>query len=112
MGDKNLNHFTNSRARHKCFCTFVPSFILENPAKAGVEDATLTIHQDRSSRKERASEVPDIGTLMGVTADDADWLIGDEIMGPKLYGEALRCMAAPGTAYDNELMGKDLSLII
>ncbi|RXA21397.1 peptidase M4 family protein [Methanosarcina sp. MSH10X1] len=40
-------------------------------------------------------------------ADDADWLIGDEVMGPKLYGEALRCMASPGTAYDNELMGKD-----
>ena len=41
------------------------------------------------------------------TADDADWLIGDEIMGPKLYGEALRCMASPGTAFDNDLMGKD-----
>lgn len=41
------------------------------------------------------------------TADDADWLIGDEIMGPKLYGESLRCMAAPGTAFDNDLMGKD-----
>ncbi|MEC4684923.1 MAG: M4 family metallopeptidase [Nitrospirota bacterium] len=41
------------------------------------------------------------------TADNADWLIGDEIMGPELYGEALRSMKAPGTAYDNPLMGKD-----
>lgn len=41
------------------------------------------------------------------TADTADWLIGDEIMGPELYGESLRSMAAPGTAYDNPLMGKD-----
>lgn len=37
----------------------------------------------------------------------ADWLIGNEIMGPQLYGEALRSMAAPGEAYDNALMGKD-----
>jgi Zn-dependent metalloprotease len=41
------------------------------------------------------------------TADTADWLIGDEIMGPQLYGEALRSMREPGTAYDNKLMGKD-----
>ncbi len=41
------------------------------------------------------------------TADSADWLIGDEIMGPQLYGEALRSMKEPGTAYDNPLMGKD-----
>jgi len=39
--------------------------------------------------------------------DDADWLIGNEIMGTTLYGEALRSMRAPGTAYDNPLMGKD-----
>ena len=37
----------------------------------------------------------------------ADWLIGNEIMGPELYGEALRSMAAPGEAYDNTIMGKD-----
>jgi Zn-dependent metalloprotease len=41
------------------------------------------------------------------TADTADWLIGDEIMGPRLKGEALRSMSEPGTAFDNELMGKD-----
>lgn len=38
---------------------------------------------------------------------DADWLIGDEIMGPGLYGEALRSMRHPGTAYDNATLGKD-----
>lgn len=37
----------------------------------------------------------------------ADWLIGDGIMGPTLFGEALRSMKAPGTAYDNPLMGRD-----
>ena len=40
-------------------------------------------------------------------AESADWLIGNEIMGPTLYGEALRSMKAPGTAYDNPLLGKD-----
>ena len=39
--------------------------------------------------------------------NDSDWLIGDEIMGSQLYGESLRSMAAPGTAFDNKLMGHD-----
>ena len=38
---------------------------------------------------------------------DSDWLIGDEIMGPKLFGEALRSMKSPGEAYDNSLLGVD-----
>jgi Zn-dependent metalloprotease len=41
------------------------------------------------------------------TPATADWLIGDEIMGPQLYGEALRSMRYPGTAYNNPIMGKD-----
>ncbi|SFC86128.1 M4 family metallopeptidase [Spirosoma endophyticum] len=41
------------------------------------------------------------------TAATADWLIGDEIMGPTLKGQALRSLKAPGTAYNNQLMGKD-----
>lgn len=45
--------------------------------------------------------------FLGQDAHTADWLIGDEIMGPDLYGEALRSMRAPGTAYDNPLLGKD-----
>jgi Zn-dependent metalloprotease len=43
----------------------------------------------------------------GERPDEADWLVGDEIMGPELYGEALRSMAHPGTAYDNAILGKD-----
>jgi Zn-dependent metalloprotease len=45
--------------------------------------------------------------LRGQDFASANWLIGDEIMGPTLYGEALRSMAHPGTAYDNPLLGKD-----
>ncbi|RRJ66039.1 peptidase M4 family protein [Paenibacillus oralis] len=45
--------------------------------------------------------------VKGQTAHDADWLIGNELMAKELQGEALRSMKAPGTAYDNKLMGKD-----
>ncbi|MEU4237717.1 M4 family metallopeptidase [Actinoplanes sp. NPDC026619] len=41
------------------------------------------------------------------TADQADWLIGAEIFTPRVDADALRSMKAPGTAYDNELFGKD-----
>jgi Zn-dependent metalloprotease len=36
----------------------------------------------------------------GETADQADWMIGEGILGPALHGEALRSMKAPGTAFD------------
>jgi Zn-dependent metalloprotease len=45
--------------------------------------------------------------LKGQDAGTANWLIGDEIMAPDLYGEALRSMAHPGTAYDNPTLGVD-----
>jgi Zn-dependent metalloprotease len=41
------------------------------------------------------------------TADEADWLIGSEVFTPDIPADALRSMRAPGTAYDNDLMGKD-----
>jgi Zn-dependent metalloprotease len=45
----------------------------------------------------------------GQTSDpiNANWLIGDNIMGPSLQGQAIRNMKSPGTAYDNQYMGKD-----
>jgi Zn-dependent metalloprotease len=41
---------------------------------------------------------------LGQTADQADWLIGEGIMGPQLPGVALRSLKAPGTAFqfDNQ----------
>jgi Zn-dependent metalloprotease len=38
---------------------------------------------------------------------EADWLIGEDIFTPHIEGDALRSMAAPGTAYDDDLIGKD-----
>ena len=41
------------------------------------------------------------------TARRADWLIGAGLFTAAVKGEALRSMAAPGTAYDDPLIGKD-----
>lgn len=41
------------------------------------------------------------------TAKQATWLIGDDIIVPAQNRDALRSMAAPGTAYDDPIMGKD-----
>lgn len=41
------------------------------------------------------------------TAKKADWLIGQGIFAPNIQGVALRSMRAPGTAYDDPLIGKD-----
>ena len=67
-GGKNLNSFTNIGTNHKCYYTFIPPFVLENLARAGVEDAALTLHQDRLNRIERAFTVPDVATLTAAGA--------------------------------------------
>lgn len=72
--------------------------------------ANLNYFSQSGALNEHYADV--IGTVvtqkvLGQNAEQADWLIGDEIMGPDLFGEALRSMRAPGTAYNNSLMGKD-----
>ncbi len=41
------------------------------------------------------------------TADQADWLIGAGLFTPAVKGRAVRSMEAPGTAYDDPVLGKD-----
>ena len=41
------------------------------------------------------------------TAAKADWLIGAGLLMPKIHGKAIRSMKAPGTAYDDPVLGKD-----
>jgi Zn-dependent metalloprotease len=41
------------------------------------------------------------------TADQADWLIGAGLFTADVNGVALRSMKAPGTAYDDPVLGKD-----
>jgi Zn-dependent metalloprotease len=41
------------------------------------------------------------------TAEEADWLIGEGLFTENVNGVALRSMKAPGTAYDDPVLGKD-----
>jgi Zn-dependent metalloprotease len=43
----------------------------------------------------------------GLDAGQFNWLIGEDVMAPPLYGEAIRSLAFPGTAYDNPILGTD-----
>jgi Zn-dependent metalloprotease len=44
---------------------------------------------------------------LGQSAAEADWLIGAELFTDDVEGRALRSMKAPGTAYDDDVLGKD-----
>ncbi|MET9804813.1 M4 family metallopeptidase [Streptomyces sp. NPDC006368] len=44
---------------------------------------------------------------LGQTAEEADWLIGAGLLAEGVRGVALRSMKAPGTAYDDDALGKD-----
>ncbi|MFC9246394.1 M4 family metallopeptidase [Streptomyces sp. NPDC057136] len=44
---------------------------------------------------------------LGQSAQEADWLIGAGLLAPRVSGVALRSMKAPGTAYDDDVLGKD-----
>jgi Zn-dependent metalloprotease len=72
--------------------------------------AGLEYHDQSGALNESISDV--FGSLvkqwsLNQTADEADWLIGADVFTPDISGDALRSMKAPGTAYDNEQMGKD-----
>src|SRR5258706_487267 len=44
---------------------------------------------------------------LGLTAADSDWIIGEGLFGPSVHGKGIRSMAAPGTAYDDPVLGRD-----
>lgn len=44
---------------------------------------------------------------LGETAEQADWLIGADLLMPQIQGKGLRSMSHPGTAYDDPMLGKD-----
>jgi Zn-dependent metalloprotease len=78
----------------------------------GVTELTagLTYHNQSGALNESISDV--FGSLVKQwarkqTADQADWLIGAEIFTPEIDADALRSMKAPGTAYNNKMLGRD-----
>lgn len=44
---------------------------------------------------------------MNQTADQADWLIGAGLLAPGVTGQGLRSLKAPGTAYNDDMLGRD-----
>jgi Zn-dependent metalloprotease len=45
--------------------------------------------------------------VRGETAGQADWLLGSELFTELVQGRALRSLSAPGTAYDDPVLGRD-----
>ncbi|BAY31241.1 peptidase M4, thermolysin [Nostoc carneum NIES-2107] len=45
--------------------------------------------------------------VLNHTADQADWIIGAGLFMPGVKGVGIRSMKAPGTAYDDPVLGKD-----
>ncbi|MHA7261684.1 M4 family metallopeptidase [Arthrobacter sp. TMN-37] len=41
------------------------------------------------------------------TVEEANWLVGQGVFTDQVQGAALRSLAAPGTAYDDDVLGKD-----
>lgn len=72
--------------------------------------ANLTYFGQPGALNESVSDV--FGSLikqyaLGQSAAEADWLIGAGLLAPSVTGQALRSMKAPGTAYDDDVLGKD-----
>lgn len=73
-------------------------------------EAGLIYYQQSGALNESLSDV--FGSLvkqfhLQQTADKADWLIGAGLLAEGIKGKGLRSMSAPGTAYDDPLLGKD-----
>lgn len=72
--------------------------------------AGLTYRNQSGALNESVSDV--FGALVEQfvkqqTADQASWLIGEGLFTDQVQGVALRSMKAPGTAYDDDVLGKD-----
>ncbi len=73
-------------------------------------EANLTYEGQSGALNESFADV--FGSLVkqyknGQKAGEADWLIGEGLLKSKVQGKALRSMKAPGTAYDDPVLGKD-----
>ena len=74
------------------------------------DEANLVYLGQAGALNESVSDV--FGSLvkqyaLGQTAGEADWLIGAGLFTSKVNGVALRSMKAPGTAFDDPVLGRD-----
>lgn len=73
-------------------------------------EAALVYVNQAGALNESLSDVFGILTkqyTLGQTAEQSDWLIGAGLLTDAINGKSLRSMSAPGTAYDDPLLGKD-----
>jgi Zn-dependent metalloprotease len=73
-------------------------------------EAKLNYSQQPGALNESISDV--FGSLvkqlqLNQTADQADWIIGAGLLTANVNGVGIRSMKAPGTAYDDPVLGKD-----
>ncbi|MCB0194654.1 MAG: M4 family metallopeptidase [Anaerolineae bacterium] len=94
------------------FQTFIEATIVGHELSHGVVQFSggLTYRDQAGALNESFADV--FGSLskqyaLGQTAAEANWLIGEGTLGPDINGVALRSMKAPGTAYNDSVLGKD-----
>lgn len=78
----------------------------------GLISATTDLEYEGQSGALNESVADVIGSLakqhtLGQDAGEADWLVGVGIFTDRVQGVALRSLRAPGTAYDDDVLGKD-----
>ncbi|WP_322755673.1 M4 family metallopeptidase [Frankia sp. Cas3] len=74
------------------------------------DEAQLMYFNQPGALNESVSDV--FGSLvkqyaLGQTVEEADWLIGADLLAPGVAGVALRSMKEPGTAFDDPVLGAD-----
>jgi len=97
----------------RLFTDFTKSLdVIAHELTHGVTEFTagLEYHNEPGALNESMSDV--FGCLvkqwsLGQSSEEADWLIGADIFTPGINADALRSMKAPGTAYNNQLFGRD-----
>ena len=97
----------------RIFTDFTKSLdVIAHELAHGVTEFTaqLEYHLQPGALNESISDV--FGSLvkqwsLNQSVEEADWLIGSEIFTPNIEADALRSLKAPGTAYNNQLFGRD-----
>jgi Zn-dependent metalloprotease len=90
----------------------IPVDVIGHELTHGVTQYTANLDYSGQSGALNESVSDVFGTLikqyaLGQSAGQADWLIGTGLLAPGVTGQALRSMKAPGTAYDDDVLGKD-----
>jgi len=73
-------------------------------------DAALGYHGQTGALNEHLADAFGIMVLqfmLGQSVNESHWLIGRGIFGPAVHGVAIRSLAAPGTAFDDPVIGRD-----